>query len=445
MTANDYLVAALQHHKREGHLLAIRARWVALSVIAVLLVALNPTLEVVYYLMLLVAFAVLGWLQLRIGRVGSSRPELVLMFCDLALLTFVAMVPNPLQEDGWPLTMQYHFNNFMYFYVLLAAATLAYSWRTVFAVGTWTSMLWLAAMAAVLFLFDGDPALSERVVAAVGAGSEMAWLLDPNEVKIGMRVQEVVVFLIVAVILGLSSRRYNRLVLAQADAARERANLTRYFAPSMVDELVERDNPFDTVRHQNAAVLFADIVGFTKLAEHQSPDEVVATLRAFHERMERAVFDNRGTLDKFLGDGLMATFGTPEPDPHAAARALSCADDMLRAVEAWNRERRAQGKSEIRISVGAHYGPVVIGDIGSARRLEFAVVGDTVNVAARLEALTRERAVQAVFSDALIGEAREDRVIAVDGLIGRLEDGGETSLRGRDESVRLHCLPLAPT
>ncbi len=440
MTANDYVHAALEHHKREGHLLAVRARWIALAVIAVLLVSLNPSVEVLYYHGLLLAFALLGWVQLQIGRVGSSRPELFLLFCDLALMTFVSLVPNPFHDEGWPITMQYHFNNFMYFYVLLAAATLAYSWRTVFAVGTWTSGLWLTSMGLILWLFNGDSALSERVRAAVGPDTDLAWLLDPNAVNVGMRVQEVVVFMIVAVILGLSSRRFNMLVLAQADAARQRANLTRYFAPSMVEELVARDRPFDTVRHQDAAVLFADIVGFTKLAEHSEPDEIVETLRAFHERMERAVFDNHGTLDKFLGDGLMATFGTPEPDPHCAARALSCAADMLAAVDAWNAERRGRGEPEIRISIGAHVGPVVIGDIGSARRLEFAVIGDTVNVAARLEAITRDLSVNAAFSAPLVEAAKADDGVDCAGLLSRLRDGGTATLRGRDEPTGIHCI-----
>ncbi len=136
--------------------------------------------------------------------------------------------------------------------------------------------------------------------------------------------------------------------------------------------------------------MFADIVGFTKFAERQTADQVVSTLRGFHARMERAVFDNGGTLDKFLGDGLMATFGTPDPGPHDASNAVRCGHAMLAAIEDWNRERRASGAEPIALSVGLHCGTVVLGDIGSERRLEFAVLGDVVNVASRLEALTRD-------------------------------------------------------
>jgi adenylate cyclase len=128
--------------KQEALQLAVRARYVALAVIACLLPIINPTWEQLYYVVLLI-----GWAQVRVGRVGVSRPELALLFCDLALLTFINIVPNPFSSAHWPVAMQYHFGNFIYFFVLLSGATLAYSWRTVIAMGTWTSVLWIVGMA----------------------------------------------------------------------------------------------------------------------------------------------------------------------------------------------------------------------------------------------------------------------------------------------------------
>lgn len=133
--------AALATAKQEGLQLAVRARYVALAVIACLLPIINPSWEQLYYLPLLGLFALIGWGQVRVGRVGVSRPELALLFCDLALLTFIAVVPNPFGSGRWPVAMQFHFGNFIYFFVLLAGATLAYSWRTVIAFGTWTAGL----------------------------------------------------------------------------------------------------------------------------------------------------------------------------------------------------------------------------------------------------------------------------------------------------------------
>ena len=186
-------------------------------------------------------------------------------------------------------------------------------------------------------------------------------------------------------------------------------------------------------------MLFADIVGFSQVAERQSPQEMVAMLREFHSLMERAVFDNGGTLDKFLGDGLMATFGTPDTGPEDAANGLRCAHAMQVSVTAWNAERRARGGEAIWLSVGMHYGEVVLGDIGSERRLEFAVLGDVVNVASRLEALTRDLDASIIVSAACI-EALES-ASAAPALLEAFVAGGPQNLRGREETIDIWKLP----
>src|SRR3954468_19811428 len=147
------------------------------------------------------------------------------------------------------------------------------------------------------------------------------------------------------------------------------------------------------------AVLFANIVGFTRQCEERPPAEAIDLLRGFHRRMEQTIFAFGGTLDKFLGDGVMATFGTPRPGSRDAANALGCARAMLAEIDAWNRDRRARGQAEVRIGIGVHSGPVVLGDVGSRRHLEFAVIGDTVNIASRLESLTRQLEVTIVISE----------------------------------------------
>lgn len=403
--ANDVVKEAFAKDKRESLRLAVMARLIALGIIAVLLLFLVPPREVIYYEVLVAGFALIGWAQLKLGRVGQSRAELLLMFCDLALMTFVLVFPNPLRDYDWPTAMQFQFNNFVYFYVLLAGATLAYSWRTVFAVGTWTTGLWMTSVALVAFFGVAIPELSERTGQALTGHPLIAELLDPNSVRLEARIQEVVVFLIVAGILALSGWRANRLLVGQVSVERERANLARYFSPNVVEELSQNDDPLKRIRTQNVAVLFVDIVGFTKLADEKPAEEVIQILREFHGRMEREVFAHSGTLDKYLGDGLMATFGTPTSGPTDAGNALRCASAMIGQVRMWNDERKARGEPEIRSGFGIHYGQAVLGDIG-ANRLEFAVIGSTVNIASRLEALTRELDAKLVVSDALVEQAR---------------------------------------
>lgn len=404
---NEVVRQAFEKDKRDALRLAVQARWIALSLIGVLLLFLVPLKEVIYYHILLLGFAAIGWGQLRLGRVGHSRAELLLLFCDLALMAFTLIYPNPLRDYDWPYAMQFRFNNFMYFYVLLAAATMAYSWRTVFAVGTWTSGLWLTGVLIVYLQPVAFPELSTRVEEALTGFPLIQQLLDPNAVRWEARVQEIAVFVIVAGILALSSWRANNLLVGQAGVERERANLARYFSPNVVEELAQNDEPLKQVRTQNVAVMFVDIVGFTRLTEKQSPEKVIHLLREFHGRMEREVFRHNGTLDKYLGDGLMATFGTPLPSDTDAGNALKCARDMIKVVEDWNAERSGRGEPEVKASVGIHYGPVVLGDIG-ANRLEFAVIGSTVNIASRLEALTRQVNAPVVVSDDVVEQMRRE-------------------------------------
>jgi adenylate cyclase len=229
-------------------------------------------------------------------------------------------------------------------------------------------------------------------------------MLDPNSAGIPHRVQEIVVFFIVAGILALKGWRSNQLLVRQAEVAAERANLSRYFPTNLVDLLASSAHDVGAVRSQKVAVLFADIVGFTKIAENNPPEKVMELLRRYHGVIEKAIFENGGTLDKYLGDGVMATFGTPETGPTDALNAFHAGWQIVLDMEQCNRECAARGDPEFQVSVGVHYGTTIIGDIGPARRLEFAVVGDTVNVASRLEAATRQLRCRMAVSGDLMRE-----------------------------------------
>ena len=435
--AGRFTEAALERHKREGMVLAVRARWAALAAVAVMLPFINPQLEVLYYEALLLGFAVIAWGQLKVARVGLSWVELLLLFADFALMTIAILVPNPFADSDWPLAMEFRGSGFKYFYVLLASCVLAYSWRTVRGIGTITSVLWLSGIAVIWLLSEGDPALTAAAQAAFGADPELAELLDPNNPLYYVRVQEVVIFLIVANTLALAVRRYGVLLMGHAALERERANLARYFSPNVVEELSQNDEPLKQIRTQEIAVLFVDIVGFTRYAADRSPQEVIETLRAFHKRMEEAVFRHGGTLDKYLGDGLMATFGTPFASERDALNALDCARTMMAAVADWNRERQARGAPPIEASFGLHYGPAVLGDIG-ANRLEFAVIGNTVNVASRIEALTRNLSVRLAASDALLQQAR--REAGGEAGLGDLVRHEGLEIRGLDQRMTVWAL-----
>ncbi|MBO9474079.1 adenylate/guanylate cyclase domain-containing protein [Shimia sp. R10_1] len=420
-----YIEAVLERHKREGLGLAVKARWWAMSFVGVFLLFVAPWPQVLYYEFILLLLCANGWLIQRMGRVGRSRMEVFLIFLDLLLMTVGMVAPNPLGEHDWPAAMRYQYDNFQYFYLILAAGTLAYSWRTVIAIGTWTGVMWLIGVGLSVWLAEPVRGLSQAVADALPAFPELARQLDPNAFRLDLRIQEVFVFILVALTLGLTVRRFNALLRSNAALERERTNLSRYFSPNVVEELSQNDEPLKQIRSHDIAVLFVDIVGFTEFAAARKPEEVIGTLREFHGLMETAVFAHEGTLDKYLGDGLMATFGTPSPSDRDAQNALRCVRQMMRDVDDWNEARIAQGITPLRVGFGAHYGPAVLADIG-ANRLEFAVVGNTVNVASRLESMTRGLNARLVISDGMRAEV--------------LREGGDECLEGlqkfTDQDIR---------
>ena len=216
---------------------------------------------------------------------------------------------------------------------------------------------------------------------------------------------------------------------------RQRANLARYFAPAVVDRLATSGAPIKLDRTQEAAVMFVDIVGFTRLAEAMRPAEVIDLLRGFHARVEAAVFGRMGMVNQFVGDGVMACFGVPERSPTAAADAVHAALDLLAALDqpAASGGGPPQPPSPLKVAIGLHYGPVLMGDVGGARQLQFTVIGDTVNVASRLEALTRQQDTPLIVSDTLLEAARP---YLDPSTLARLRPLAEMKLRGRDGVLR---------
>jgi adenylate cyclase len=232
--------------------------------------------------------------------------------------------------------------------------------------------------------------------------------------------------------------RLRELERRRAAAERARANLARYFSPNLVEMLAEQDEPLGPVRREMLAVLFADIVGFTRMAEQMGPEAVVTMLRRFHQRMTAEIFACGGTVEKYIGDAILAVFGLPRSTADDAANALECADRMLATLRAWNAERAEEEQEPpLAIGIGLHYGPAVVGDIGSERSLSFAVIGDTVNTASRLQGLTRSLPAALVAGDALVAAARNARTPKLAAILARLQDGGEQRLRGRGEPVRI--------
>ncbi len=172
--------------------------------------------------------------------------------------------------------------------------------------------------------------------------------------------------------------------LAREEVAR--ANYSRFMPEYVVKQLLENPDSFRLGGvNQIITVLFADIRGFTAFAEKEKPEKVVGLLNRYFSAMSEIIFAYGGTLDKYIGDGLMAIFGAPTATPEDAKNALKTAVTMQKRIETLNKELAVEGIKPVNVGIGLHTGEATIGYIGSEQRSEYTAIGDTVNIAARLE------------------------------------------------------------
>lgn len=397
--------------EQEGLAFAHKARVAAIIAVALWLLTMVPFPRVTWFLGGLALFYLFG----AIPHALRTRPDAFLWksgfaLLDVALLTAILLLPNPFAGEGWPVQMKLRLPDFLYYFVYLSGTALSGSVLLVLWAGGASALAWSTGMLVILGLPETitDADAAKLTAAEQGPDHWLALFLSPTFVNINMWYNQVVLLLIVTGLLAAGAWRarhhLERLVAAEVD----RTVLTRYFSPGVAERLALEQSELGHVRRVDAAVLFVDLVGFTRYAAVRDATEVMEFLRAFHERMAACVFQHEGCLDKYLGDGLMATFGAVTGTGRDASNALACACSMAAAVESWNQDRLRRDQAPVRIGIGVHWGPVVVGTLGHGRRLEYTVVGDVVNVANRLERLTRIHGVTALASGDLIEAARRD-------------------------------------
>ncbi len=245
--------------------------------------------------------------------------------------------------------------------------------------------------------------LGERILGAVYVDST-----DPNH-----SFDEGALRLLTGVSAVLAAAYENARLFAsvQAESVR-RASLERYFSPDLVDRVMRGDLPLAREgREANGTILFVDIRGFSGITLSTPPKVLVATLNAYFAAMQRIIFRSRGTVERFGGDSILAYWGIVDEDPLSATRALRASLAMQVEVFRLNPELRAKQLREIEIGIGLNTGPVISGDVGSAERYEFTILGDAVNMARRFEALAPRG--QIIAGEATVASHAERAVLHV--------------------------------
>ena len=355
----------------------------------------------------------------------KAKQHLLLVGVVGAVLDAIILTSFPvvwyLSVGGPPISPAYMIKGPFYLVYLVVIAVLqALSLRPLY-IGVYAGVGTVGFLAISLYIFLGGRAeVSDDFVAHnLGPGVNPFFVYGTLMIFIG----------VVTVLLVFTSNIRKTIHAAVRDETTA-ADLGRYFSPKIRSEIMSEEKQIKLAegRQQEVVVLFSDIRNFTAFCEEKSPKEVLSFLKTYHQRMVHVIFTHGGTLDKFIGDGILATFGTPDPGEEDAGNAVRAALEMNRALQKLNDERHADGLSAIAHGIGIHCGPVIVGNIGSDERLEYTVIGDTVNVASRLESATKE-----LREEILISRSVHDRCIDV----VHSESKGVENITGRREGIEV--------
>ena len=392
----------LEEEEHNGLAFAFRFRLIALGLVAVWLMFAAGPARVGIGVAACFTIMASAWLVYALrGSPYARSIQFTVTVLDVTVITVGTIVPIPgAAENGLWLEQVFGRRSlFLYLVIYLTASALSYSVRTVILTGA-------ASLVALVGSFAWTALDQARASGIDLLGAAEIWptaraifarLIGPGFVTPEAFLVQQLVFMtlctgFIAVAVWRARAHLGRTLMAEG----ERNNLARYFSPNLVDRLAGG-----------------------------SPE---------------CIFAHGGTLDKFIGDGVMATFGTPDAQPDDETRALRCALDMVRSVEAWTRGRRSRGLPAVRIAVGVHVGPVLMGAIGSRNRLEYSAVGDTVNVASRLEHLARAHDASIVASAETLAAAVNSGSFAVADS-KRFRPVGAVQVPGRGEPVEVFIVP----
>ncbi|HEY1863802.1 MAG TPA: adenylate/guanylate cyclase domain-containing protein [Roseiarcus sp.] len=298
--------------------------------------------------------------------------------------------------------------------------------------GTWTALLYFLFIILSTLRLDFKLSAFTGAVAAVELFAlamvilHLEWRNEDPDFSIGYHLTRSAVLLtagLLAGYVGATIKSHFRRALAAASARDEVTNLFgQHVSPQVVERLLAI-GAAELSEMRRVCVMFVDIRSFTAVARTRTPAEVVARLDAVFEILVDVVDRHNGIVNKFLGDGLLAIFGAPIDDPLGAENAITAAREMLSAIDASN----VDDPWPIRLGIGIHIGQAVAGTVGSQRRKEYTVIGDTVNLASRLESLNKEVGSQLVVSDAVRDAAGD--------AVGKALPLGPLSVRGYAEPV----------
>lgn len=325
-------------------------------------------------LMVYFAFSVFRvWLSYRFRLPGWF---LSLSVCaDLTLLMTVIWSFHIQYEQ--PASFYLKAPTFLYVFIFIALRALRFEMRYVILAGLVSAGGWMLLVAYVVWIDPQDNMITRDYVA----------YMTSNSVLLGAEFDKIISILVVTGILSVALMRARRLLERSVIEAAAAHDLSRFFSPEIADKITHSDQRIRPGQGEarDAAILNVDIRGFTKMSNEMDPSDLIQLLSEYESRMVTVIQAHGGNIDKFLGDGILATFGAALPSETYAADALRCIDALQDAVAVWAAERRAAGLGPVPIGMAVVTGRIIFGAVGDETRLEYTVIGEPVNLCAKLE------------------------------------------------------------
>jgi adenylate cyclase len=322
----------------------------------------------------------------RIGPVMRTASVLV----DMTLLTVTIWSFH--LEYGQPAAFYLKAPTFTYFFIFVALRALSFSPGQVLLAGGAAAVGWMALLGYAL----AEPGAIDLVT------RNYVEYMTSAKILIGGEIDKVISLLLVSALLAIAVARARQLLERAVAEQAASSQLARFFPPEVAEALMTADELLRPGEGESreAAVMFVDLRGFTKLAAVLEPRALIGLLGEYQHVAVPTIQKHRGSITTYLGDGIMVTFGATRPSATYAADALRCAEELLDRLGAWGEQRRVRGLPAPGIGLGIEVGPVICGAIGEEGRLEYAVIGDPVNRAAKLQNHTKVEAVHALTTRA---------------------------------------------
>jgi adenylate cyclase len=276
----------------------------------------------------------------------------------------------------------------LYVFIFIALRALRFEARYVIAAGIMAAVGWTALAVYATYASGGMEIITRDYVQ----------YLTSNRVLQGAEFDKIITILTVTAIIAVAITRARKLLIKAVTEGTAAHDLSRFFSPEIAQQITaaEHEVTAGKGKTRNAAILMIDIRDFTRLAAVIKPDDLISILAEYQSRIVPIIQRHGGTIDKFLGDGIMATFGAARVSKSFAADALETVGDIMKAADAWTIELKDQNRPILQIGAAVTTGQIVIGAVGDASRMEYTVIGDAVNLAAKLEKHTKMEKVRAL-------------------------------------------------